>query len=529
MIGRRDATTATRVHLLTTALASVVALLSVVPAPAVAAPTVPVAAQPGTQPGAADPRPNVVVFMLDDLPPLDGRLYKVLPNIKSIFVNHGVQFSDFRSETPLCCPARAGFLTGQHTWHHGVDRNDARLFDPSMTLATQLQGVGYQTMLVGKYLNGYSELAPVVPPGWDKFSAKEGAYFNYRFWNDGSPKVEKHGSKPSDYLTHVESRKIAADFAAADPTQPIFAWFAMNAPHKPWTPDPSLASDARCNTMAPWNPPNYAEKDVSDKPAYVQASARYDPAQLRDKGGFDLKTICRTMLPVDLLVGQIKNLLASHKRLKNTIFVFSGDNGMNFGSHRLGSKLGPYETGIPFFVSWPAKLGTTPRTVTDTVMNIDFAPTICELAGCTLGPYPNGQAKPDGKSFAALLLGTADSMQRDSIVEDLPAGDHHVPVWYAVRSTGASPLKDAGCEQAATNGCRWHYIRYLDGFEELYDDSGGPCPGWNDRQFGDPCELTNLASDSTYLPILTAMRYRLTVLAGNPMGSRKAPGGGQPG
>jgi len=510
-----------RVRLLTVASATILALLSVSPAPVAAQVSPASAAAPaGALPAAPDSRPNVVVFMVDDLPPLDGRMYDALPNIRDIWVNHGVQFSNFAAETPLCCPARAGFLTGQHTWHHGVDRNAAWLFHPQMTIATQLQGAGYQTMLVGKYLNGYSRLAPAVPPGWDMFSAKEGDdYYNYSFWNNGNPKAEKHGSKPADYLTDVIRTKVMADLAADDPTKPIFAWFAVNAPHKPWTPAPRNVNDPRCANMAPWDPPNYAEANVSDKPPYVQASPRFDPAQLRNPNGFDLRPICRTLLDVDQLVGQIKTVLARQNRLDNTIFVFTGDNGMNFGAHRLDSKLGPYETGIPFFISWPAKLGTSPRTVSDNVENIDFAPTICELAGCTMGPYPNGQASPDGQSFVPLLLGTATSMKRDSIVEDLPFGQQGVPEWYAVRSTGASTLADAGCQAAALDGCRWHYIRYLDGFEELYDDSGAPCIGWNTRQVGDPCELKNLASNPAYLPILTAMRYRLNVLAGNPMGS----------
>ena len=79
-------------------------------------------------------------------------------------------------------------------------------------------------------------------------------------------------------------------------------------------------------------------------------------------------------------------------RLDNTLFVYSGDNGMNMGEHRLVNKSAPYVTQIPFLASWPARLGTTPRAVTERVQNIDFAPTICELAGCTLGPFPNGQA-----------------------------------------------------------------------------------------------------------------------------------------
>src|SRR5262245_41267852 len=109
---------------------------------------VPIAAT-GSHPDAATgpSRPNVIVIMLDDVASMDGRLLLALPEIRQVFLEHGVSFSDFHVETSLCCPGRAGFLTGQHTNHHGVVRNDARLFRPGMTLATQLHGLGYYTVL----------------------------------------------------------------------------------------------------------------------------------------------------------------------------------------------------------------------------------------------------------------------------------------------------------------------------------------------------------------------------------------------
>src|SRR4051812_37315188 len=118
---------------------------------------------------AATPRPNIVFLIADDQPPLDGRLLDRMPVTNDVFRNHGVQFSDFHAETPLCCPGRAGYMTGQHTFNHGVDANHANLFDPSMSVATQLHGIGYHTFLVGKYFNDYERIAPDVPPGWDVF------------------------------------------------------------------------------------------------------------------------------------------------------------------------------------------------------------------------------------------------------------------------------------------------------------------------------------------------------------------------
>ena len=116
-------------------------------------------------------RPDIIVILIDDMPGIDDRVLRRLPNIRTTFLEQGVRFTEFHGETPLCCPGRAGFLTGQHTHHHGVDKNTVRRFDPRMTIATQLDGAGYHTFHVGKYFNLYEAIAPRVPPGWDRFHA----------------------------------------------------------------------------------------------------------------------------------------------------------------------------------------------------------------------------------------------------------------------------------------------------------------------------------------------------------------------
>ena len=78
----------------------------------------------------ASPRPDIVVLVLDDIPELDGRLWTRLPNIRRLFVEQGLEFTDTHGETPTCCPGRAGFLTGLHTHHHGAYR-DRRLALPA--------------------------------------------------------------------------------------------------------------------------------------------------------------------------------------------------------------------------------------------------------------------------------------------------------------------------------------------------------------------------------------------------------------
>jgi N-acetylglucosamine-6-sulfatase len=453
-------------------------------------------------------KPNIVVVMTDDQGALDGREIRLMPIVKSIFSDRGVTFADFHGETPLCCPARANTLAGQHTHNHGVNSNTANLFNPAMTLATQLQSTGYHTFLVGKYMNKYgscqrqANCAPTVPAGWNRWAAfGDPHYWDYDLWVDGSRVV--YGHNDSDYSTDVLAAKAVSLIRSTPASKPLFAWIAPFGPHSPTAPAPRHKG-VPC-AAGRWEPPSWNEADVSDKPAYVRSRPLVKSV---GRAG-----ICRTLLSVDDLVGRVRDELVASGRYGNTLFIYMGDNGMLFGEHRLSSKSAPYQTQIPFLVSWPDRLGITPRTISERVQNIDVAPTLCVLAGCTLGPYPNGQAKPDGISFAGLLLGQVGSLSRDAVLEELTVANDGVPAWHAVTTTAQSSLASQGCAAAAARGCRWHYVEYPStGEKELYDVSNGPCWAWSVGQPGDPCELDNLASRADKASLVTALRNRLAQL-----------------
>ena len=103
-------------------------------------------------------RPNVLVIMTDDMRWDD---LEHMPLVQSLLADEGLTFSNAFVTTPLCCPSRASFLSGQYVHHHAVWSNvppegGVQAFDDSVTLATRLHDAGYQTGLVGKYLNGYA-------------------------------------------------------------------------------------------------------------------------------------------------------------------------------------------------------------------------------------------------------------------------------------------------------------------------------------------------------------------------------------
>jgi arylsulfatase A-like enzyme len=447
-------------------------------------------------PAAEPPRPDIVVVLIDDANPHDGRLFSAptMPNLDALVVSRGIRFSDFHSEVPLCGPSRANLLTGQHAHNSGGRSNNGQTLDVSTTVATELSEAGYHTAYVGKYLNGYRRFSPEKydPPGWSAFdviNSNQGKYFYYQI-RDRDGGITQHKTEPQDYSTDVIADLAVQRIREAPDEQPLFTVIAPYTPHVPNLPAPRHVGDPRCADIEPWAPPNYDEVDVSDKPAYVR-----DAPPLGD-GGFDLTAHCESLLAVDELVGRVGEVLEDEGRLDDTLFVFVADNGMTWGEHRRVAKVTPYATPQPVYAAWPAGRGSEPRDDATTLSMIDLAPTFCELAGCEMGPYPNGQERPDGVSFAALLADEPFPYLRPSLLHTVPTGGDR-PVWWSIRTTDDH-----------SDG-RWHYVENRDGFRELYDISGGLCYEWAEGDPGDPCQLQNLLAGDT-APEMAELAERLS-------------------
>ena len=83
------------------------------------------------------------------------------PNVRKYVTSRGLLFSNSFAPNPLCCPSRASFLVGQYSHNHRVYSHEVpygfAAFDDHLTVGTALNQAGYQTALVGKYLNGYGK------------------------------------------------------------------------------------------------------------------------------------------------------------------------------------------------------------------------------------------------------------------------------------------------------------------------------------------------------------------------------------
>ncbi len=129
------------------------------------------AAQARPSSAGKDGRPNILVVMTDDMSTAD---LKLMPNVQKLLANKGTTFADAVDSFPLCCPARATFITGQYAHNHGVKGNFAPygwygMKDRKNILPAWLDDAGYRTALIGKWLNGYGALDAhgEVPHGFD--------------------------------------------------------------------------------------------------------------------------------------------------------------------------------------------------------------------------------------------------------------------------------------------------------------------------------------------------------------------------
>jgi arylsulfatase A-like enzyme len=371
--------------------------------------------------------PNIVVITTDDQG-LNTFTPEVMPRTFRRLVGRGTEFRQSIAAPPLCCPDRAGFLTGQYPHNNGVARNRPgypRLRDPTNVLPAWLQRAGYRTGFVGKYLNGYSSAEGAKPaPGWDD-------------WFSLGSNPSYYGASASDqgrirqldddrYLTSELHRQASSFIREAAGDRPFFLWLAEYAPHPGGGTGHSKCEDRAApiprstdyrrfaNAKFPKRP-NFDEADVRDKPGYIGQLDRFNDREERD---FEIAWRCAAaaMQEVDRGVAEILRELKSEGELDDTVVVFTSDNGTFFGEHRLSAKGNFYEEAmrVPLVVRTPESVsgGEAPPRAAQLVANIDLAPTMLELARAT--PCNEEACRVmDGRSLAPLLRGEAPAAMRN--------------------------------------------------------------------------------------------------------------------
>ncbi len=428
-------------------------------------------------------RPNIVFILTDDL---SWNLVQYLPHVLKM-QQEGVTFANYFVTDSLCCPSRSSIFTGRYPHDTGVFRNVGEdggylVFrdrgNEQATFATALLAAGYRTAMLGKYLNGYLPAKHPPAPGWTFWAVAGAAYreFNYALNEDG--KLVHYGTQPSDYLTDVASG-IASGFIRKAAASPFLIEIATFAPHAPYTPAPRDAA-ALPTLRAPRTPAFDAAPDAAAPPWL----GKLPPLSANDMASIDadFRKRAQSVLAVDAMIGALQAAVAAIGAEKNTYFVFSSDNGLHMGEHRLmPGKMTPYDIDIhvPLIVTGPGV--PAGRIVEEIVENVDLCPTFTELAGATV------PSAVDGTSLVPLLHGQAVAEWRSvALIEH--RGPHREP------NDPDAPGARSGNPTTydAIRGRTSLYVEYNDGKVEYHDLAADPSELRNTAAALSPAEKASL-------------------------------------
>lgn len=408
-------------------------------------------------------RPNIIYILADDLGYSElgcyGNSFNETPNLDKL-AKQGIRFTQAYAAAPVCSPDRVAFLTGQYPARVGITdylRPDAGQFLDTtyVTIAEALKANGYHTGIIGKWhLSGYkSNNAPVeVLPGkqgFDEVIASETAgigngtyFFPYHF----NPSLKQKLKGDKEFIADRMNRE-AVEFIERNKNKPFFLYLSHYVVHTMVHGKPELVDHFR-------NKPN------SGKSAPSKSNPENDPYQRWPAGYMAPKNnphLAAQLKVIDEGVGMIREKLKELGIEKNTVLVFTSDNGgesrVTDNSPLRGGKSTLYEGGIrePLIIYEPEKISGG-RVIEIPTANYDFYPTFCEL---TETPLPETQ-KMDGKSLVEILMGQnkAETPPRDFFWH-YPLDKPH---FLGGRSAGAIRQGD------------WKLIEFLDtGEKELYD------------------------------------------------------------
>lgn len=304
--------------------------------------------------GFAVSKPNIIVFLTDDQGYGDLGCYGskniATPNIDRLRAE-GMKFDSFYVHN-RCSPTRMAFMTGSHAHRAGASKVIYRkdrigINADEITTPELLRQAGYATGLVGKWhLGEWPEFNP-VRHGFDSFfgfmehdDKKGTAVFR------GEEIVEKIKSK-TDGEHSPKLLKAGIDFIESNKGRPFFLYYASPLPHTKWKPHPDFAGRSKQGTYG----------DVIQE--------------------------------IDWQVGALMEKLEDLDLVRNTLFIFTSDNGPQLNVDGHGSS-GPLRDGkwtdfeggirVPCIMRWP---GTIPAGSFNNEISgiIDLLPTFCAIAG----------------------------------------------------------------------------------------------------------------------------------------------------
>lgn len=451
-----------------------------------------------------------------------GGLYQDIaptPNIDRL-ANEGMLFQNVFCTNAICGPSRAAILTGNFSHLNGYYKNhNGGKFDSAQwTFPQEFQRNGYQTALFGKWHLG------TEPAGFDQFKyhnnqGQQGTYYD-PVYNENGNNVQREG-----YAT-VLTTDFALDWLSqtSDSKEPFMMLLQYKAPHRPWLPEKKY-EDLFEGVEMLYPTTFYDEYEGREKTAgdtdmtmdnldprdmkITPPDSITDPIQLRkwSEMGYKrgtgegwlpndsmavkearewkyqryIKDYLACVRSVDDQIGRVLDYLDQKGLAENTIVVYTSDQGFYLGDHGWFDKRFMYEQSLkmPFLVRYPKAIEAG-QVNEDLLMNIDFAPTLMDLA--------NIPTKEDiqGKSFRSSMVSSEGVAPRASVYYhyyEYPFW-HHVQPHYGIRNDRYKLI---------------HFYYDVDVWE-FYDLQN------------DPNELSNLITSEEHADLIQEMKVQLKAL-----------------
>lgn len=424
---------------------------------------------------------NIVYIMTDDhtaqMMSCYDKRFASTPNLDRIAAD-GVRFTNSFVANSLSGPSRACMLTGKHSHKNGFTDNTTCVFDASQpTFPKYLQDAGYQTALFGKWH------LESLPQGFDRWEIVpgQGNYYNPDFIREDGDTVVVNG-----YLTNLITDKSLNWLEnERDKNKPFCLLIHHKAQHRNWMADTcnlalyedktfqlpenfyddykgrKAASQQEMNIFKDMDliydlKMNRSDKNSRLKSTYESFCGRMDSAQRAKWDAFYepiikdfysknlhgkelaewkyqryMRDYLKVLKSLDDNVGRVLKYLEDNDLLKNTLVVYTSDQGFYMGEHGWFDKRFMYEESFrtPLVMMLPE--GYDRRgDITEMVQNIDYAPTFLEIAGV------EKPADMQGVSLMPLLRGETPENWRNSLYYhyyEYPA-EHSVKRHYGVRN-----------------------------------------------------------------------------------------------
>jgi len=469
-------------------------------------------------------RPNILWLFSDDhayqaIGAYGGRFgdLNLTPNIDRI-ADQGMRFDRAYVGNSICAPARATLLTGKHSHLNGKFDNHDTFDHDQQQFQKILQQNGYQTAMVGKiHLKGKMQ-------GFDYWEVLpgQGRYWNPAFVTEEGETVYK-GEHSTDVITNNAIKWLDTK---RDKDKPFMLMVHYKAPHRHWEPttrwkerfkdkifpEPATLFDdyegrgfaAKNQDMSILHTMEMGRDVKSNQPERKAELAKIDQKDPRALTKLKYQWYMRDYLAciagVDENIGKLLDYLEESGLAKNTIVMYSSDQGFYLGEHGWFDKRFMYEESYraPLVMKWPGV--TKPGSVNqDLVQNIDYAETFLDIAGL------ESPEDMQGESLVPLFKGETPDDWRKSLYYhyyEFPGFWHDVRRHEGVSTERYKLIRFYGKD--VPNGEEW----------EFYDLKA------------DPNEMTNVYGNSSYEPTVSEMKKELLRLRDE----YKVPGefGGKP-